>query len=53
MSSELKKRNEENADLRKELDELVVGSVDPQKLKSFDLEESFDQRETESKPVGL
>jgi hypothetical protein len=47
----LKKQTEENADLRKELDQLVVGSIDPQKLKTIYLEDSIDQHEVEPKPV--
>jgi hypothetical protein len=32
LSSELKKQTEENEELRKELDELVIASTDPLKL---------------------
>lgn len=53
ITGELKKQTEENADLRKELDELVIGCVDPQKLKTLELEDSIDQHEIEPKPVSL
>jgi hypothetical protein len=50
MTIELKKQTDENFELRKELDELVVGSIDPQKL--IDLEEDVaDQHEHEPKPM--
>lgn len=50
-SDKLKRQMEENTELRKELDELAIGSTDALKLNLF---ESFDgQDNVETKPVSL
>lgn len=43
---------EENSSLRKELDELVIASTDPLKLKALERDDSIEQTEMPGKSVS-